>query len=1084
MELYRKRWYADTTTKQGGPDVEYKACEFFVSRVPLLPVESYFDVFGNGDDNEVREKLFSLFKSADLEEALAVASLDSHQALARVSSTDSTKAAGQLLSTLIKYYIRLTTRPTPYGLFSGVSIGTFGEKSDMVVSNTSKHTKRARVDTEWLYAVIKQIESTREIRRLLKVRFNDYVCEDGSRLEKPTTTFLQLNTATAELGTSIKYTRQVNRVEEAAHEPVVFSDLLSELSAENPGVPPDKIDSFLDQLFENEYLLSELRPPIVNTDALDHVIHALRRIAQNSQAKEYCEQLESIRTAIAKYNAAPIGNGIELFDEIIAKMKTVYAAKNYLQVDMKTAMDSNELPHSLKEELEEFVAAMVRITPEEQISDEYADYFDRFLEKYGTAAEIPVLELLDTDKGLGLPSYYHGAARRPTPKRQKAEKTLRLERLLKRKLMLSLKENTGILALTDSDIDYIAGGNAPNIAPKRSDYLPSFELFLIAHPGSTGTSKEAPYCFTLAPAMASNGIGKGIGRFRDMFSAEETSCFHKQAVKLQEAFSDYIIAEIAEIPERGRTSNVCTNYSDCDYQLMLSTNRCDGKQALSIRDLYISADPSSRRFHIRSRSLHKEVVVTATSMLNPTFGSSAVRFLKEISTKYRFNVIDTIANITRSDYEYIPRITYKRIVLKPATWLISRDALGISGDKEDSFIHGLQDFRKKWNVPRYVHLAEFDNRLLFDLDNPLHIHEIYHFVKKQNSRPLQFMEEVCNFDEYAARDQAGRHYATEVVVPFCLSGDLSEHEYKADTRSFFLTTSDTRLNAMSIAPRKQILLPGSGNWLYFKLYGYRKRKEELIAKLYELLEMQIRDSQIKKYFFIRYSDPEPHLRVRVQAEADQLSHVFAEMTRQLEKLRLDGLLSQVVIDTYQRETERYGGAQLIGKAEDYFFHDSRTVMKILHKQHTEKVSINFEYIGVSLIISTLHAFGLSMEMTAQFLNASNNQKSYRKEFQKDRKLLVRAANDLNDWEEIRQVIDYPNVYDELSALSDQAREYAEAVFQADRDGVLTNSVEGIARSIIHMFCNRLVGNNAWEQKVYALARHGTHDLNARLKHRA
>lgn len=800
--------------------------------------------------------------------------------------------------------------------------------------------------------------------------------------------------------------------------------------------------------------------------------------------KEYCEQLESIRTSIAKYNTSPIGDDIELFSEIIAKMKAVYASKNYLQVDMKTAMDSNELSRALKEELEEFVSAMVRITPEEQISDEYADYFDRFLERYGTAAEVPVLELLDTDKGLGLPSYYRGAVRRTAPKRQKAEKSLRLERLLKRKLMLALKENTGVLALTDADIDYIAGEKATDTAPKRTDFLPSFELFLIAHPGSTEPSEEAAYCFTLAPAMASNGIGKGIGRFRDMFSTEETSCFYTQAVKLQQAFSDYVFAEIAEIPEKGRTSNVCTNHSDCDYQLMLSTNSCDGKKTLSIRDLYISADLSTRRFHIKSRSLNKEVIVTATSMLNPTFGSSAVRFLKEISAIYRLDVTDTITNIISSDHEYSPRITYKRIILKPATWLLSQDVLGIGDDKEESFIRGLRDFRKNWNVPRYVHLAEFDNRLLFDLDNSLHVHEIYRFVKKQSSRPLQLMEATCNFDEYAARDRAGRHYATEIVVPFCLADDPLEHRPDVDVPSFFPTTSDTKLNAMAIAPREQLLLPGCENWLYFKLYGYRKRKEELIAKLYEFLEMQIRNGLVKRYFFIRYSDPEPHLRVRVQAEANQLSHVFAGMTGQLEKLRLDGLLSQVVIDTYQRETERYGGVQLIRKAEDYFFHDSRTVMKLLHKQYTEKVSMNFEYIGVSLIILTLRAFGLSMEATAQFLNASNDQKSYRKDFQKDRKMLVRAANDLDNWAEIRQAIDYPDVYDELTALSAWTKEYTEAVIQADRDGILTNSVESIARSIIHMFCNRLMGNNAWEQKVYALARHGTHDLSARLKHKA
>ena len=107
--------------------MEYKACGFFVSRTPLLPIENYFYVFGKPNDNETREKLFALFREPALEEALAVASVASHQALTRVNYTDHTKAADQLLSTLIKYYIRVTTRPTPYGLFPGSLLVHLGQ---------------------------------------------------------------------------------------------------------------------------------------------------------------------------------------------------------------------------------------------------------------------------------------------------------------------------------------------------------------------------------------------------------------------------------------------------------------------------------------------------------------------------------------------------------------------------------------------------------------------------------------------------------------------------------------------------------------------------------------------------------------------------------------------------------------------------------------------------------------------------------------------------------------------------------------------------------------------------------------------
>lgn len=97
-------------------------------------------------------------------------------------------------------------------------------------------------------------------------------------------------------------------------------------------------------------------------------------------------------------------------------------------------------------------------------------------------------------------------------------------------------------------------------------------------------------------------------------------------------------------------------------------------------------------------------------------------------------------------------------------------------------------------------------------------------------------------------------------------------------------------------------------------------------------------------------------------------------------------------------------------------------------------------------------------------------------------MILHAVNYQDHWKEVRRLIDYPEVYDYLDALSISSMDYAQAVLQADRDGVLTNSIQNIARSIIHMFCNRLMGNNAWERKVYALARHGTHDLKTYLEH--
>ena len=568
-----------------------------------------------------------------------------------------------------------------------------------------------------------------------------------------------------------------------------------------------------------------------------------------------------------------------------------------------------------------------------------------------------------------------------------------------------------------------------------------------------------------------------------MFSEKETLPLSNEIAKQKEFFSDYVIAEITEVPKRGRLSNISINTSEYDYQIILNANGCDGKKKISINDLYIGVDRRTNQFFIKSKSLNKKVLVTMSSMLNPLLGSNAVRFLKEISLVYHFNVIDTIAKIVNVNYEYCPRIVYKNVIIRPETWVISKDILNVINEGREEFSKKFNRFRQKWNIPRYVLLTELDNRLLLDLENPLHVNEIYTIIKKENDRVVKLAEVSCNFDEYAAKDKNGYHYVTEVVVPFVLSNNNVESKSNR-IDEYILTSSDVEKNALQVTTDERLLIPGQDDWFYFKLYGYSKRTNELISYLYDKLENLIVGHKAKQYFFIRYSDPDQHLRVRVRSEKDMKFVVFDELINLFLQFRNAGLISEVVIDTYEREIVRYGGTELIEAAEKYFFYDSRTVMKIIYMQQLKKEKFNLEYIGVSFIAMAMEAFRLPLKEKEELLSSISNQSLYRKEFQQDRKNLIDAVNWANQWEKIRNKVNYPYVYDYLEELYVPLKQYADAVYQVDQEGNLTNTVENIMRSIIHMFCNRFVGNNAWEEKAYALTRHSTHSLKEMLKHKS
>lgn len=240
----------------------------------------------------------------------------------------------------------------------------------------------------------------------------------------------------------------------------------------------------------------------------------------------------------------------------------------------------------------------------------------------------------------------------------------------------------------------------------------------------------------------------------------------------------------------------------------------------------------------------------------------------------------------------------------------------------------------------------------------MHINEVYAIAKKDNSRVIKLAEMTCDFDEYAAKDKNAHPYVTEIVVPFVLSNNNVKPNRKYE---YILTNSDVEKNALQVTTDERILIPGQDDWFYFKLYGYSKRKNELIAYLYDKLENLITSHKVKQYFFIRYSDPEQHLRVRVRSEKDMKFIVFDELMNLFEQLRNAGLISEVVIDTYEREIVRYGGTQLIENAEKYFFYDSRAVMKIIYMQQLKKEKFNLEYIGVSFMTMAMEAFRLSLK---------------------------------------------------------------------------------------------------------------------------
>jgi thiopeptide-type bacteriocin biosynthesis protein len=175
---------------------------------------------------------------------------------------------------------------------------------------------------------------------------------------------------------------------------------------------------------------------------------------------------------------------------------------------------------------------------------------------------------------------------------------------------------------------------------------------------------------------------------------------------------------------------------------------------------------------------------------------------------------------------------------------------------------------------------------------------------------------------------------------------------------------------------QRAFIPGS-QWLYFKLYTGEKTADDLLVKaIVPVLKKLRKEQTIEKCFFIRYSDPDFHLRIRLLVHDTQyIGEVIKLFHQQLGRWNNDGLLWKIQLDTYNRELERYG-KHLIEEAESLFCADSECIVSIISKLNGNE---NYRWmIALKLIDTLLSDFGLSLEEKQQLLE--NLSKSFKTEF--------------------------------------------------------------------------------------------------------
>lgn len=123
--------------------------------------------------------------------------------------------------------------------------------------------------------------------------------------------------------------------------------------------------------------------------------------------------------------------------------------------------------------------------------------------------------------------------------------------------------------------------------------------------------------------------------------------------------------------------------------------------------------------------------------------------------------------------------------------------------------------------------------------------------------------------------------------------------------------------------------PGE-SWLYIKVYGGITACDQLLVDvIYPTIISLKRTKVIVNWFFIRYYDPDFHLRIRVLLSGqEKMAKALNAFNKRLLPMCRSHFLYRLSIDTYERELERYGMTTM-DDTELFFDIDSHCICQLL-----------------------------------------------------------------------------------------------------------------------------------------------------------
>jgi thiopeptide-type bacteriocin biosynthesis protein len=1064
-----------TKTKPKKRIIDVVDGSFFVLRTPMLPFDE-FSRWSDGlwvcgelqgdaavarawesDVQVLRVRLREIVDRPEVRQALFVASPSLESSIESWKRDPDGKKGLQTERSLVRYFARMCGRPTPFGLFSGCSLGRIAAQgeaapTEIVLAPRSQYRPSSRLDFDYLFALTTGLRQDPNLASELKYWPNSSLRRIGDAWH-----YVESKLAGTERSHNLVKLYAdpfLDGVIERAQSGAMLTEMIEAVRALPDGseLTSEETRDYIEELIDSEVLVSSLTPQVTGTPALDDLITQLASLPSGRAAADtLCQTRERMAELDRRGPGVPVAEYRSIATEL-ERLPAKLDIARLFQVDLVKPFQSALLAQPLMDELLGAVELICAVS-EQGEPDEIKKFREAFQGRY-EQAWVPLVQALDEDAGVGFGSSGNDNAPLlrglPLGGGQKTAGQPSFESLLQRKMHGSAPGRQMELVIDHSELpeNKDAGRTMPDC----------FDLQVTLVAPSMQAVREGRFRICIRGCVGPSGV-RLLGRF--CHADPELERHVRDLLREEEAHDpEAVYAEIVYLPE-GRIGNVLCRPLLREYEITyLGRSGAPVDRQIPVSDLLVSVAVDGTIL-LYSRRLNRRVIPrlsNAHGFLNPRL-ASVYRFLCYLQHQNGVHAPSGFHWGSLEFSDFLPRVRVGRVVLACARWRLTPEEVKVldKQDRRECFL-AMQKLRHKLGLPRWVLFSEIDNTLPIDFDNALSVDAFVHVLKRGREPILTEMYPVAEDLCVTGPEGCFRH---ELLIPLVRRSQMAE---KKDKDLSAAVDSALAVAHVPVPSSVRHLPPGS-DWLYLKLYGGPAALEDVLLAEIPLLVRKAREQGIiSRWFFLRYADPQQHLRIRFQGPATRLSEKMPALVfNTLSSPLASGRIWRIQFDTYEREVERYGGIEGVSLAEEIFYADSEAALDILKATEGDEgleMRWRITMLGVDRL---LRDFGLDLETKrssmkrlrdnyhGEFQAGADTEKAIGDRFRRERRdleaLLGSTLPDNGAVQTAGRAFDIRS-----SRIAKAVREFGSLA----ESGKLCTTFPNLADSYVHMHVNRML----------------------------